>query len=948
MSKIKTALLGAVCLIAAAGAFASETDNKSDAKIFPYKYEMRDLKNGLRVIVVPTDYPNIVALQIPVSVGSRNEVESGKTGFAHFFEHMMFRGTPNYSAEEYNALIKNTGADQNAWTSDDMTNYHTTFSKDDLELVLKLEADRFQNLKFSVEDFKTEARAVLGEYNKNFANPFRRLFEAQRKVTYEKHTYRHTTMGFIEDIENMPNQFEYSLKFFDRYYRPEYVTIILVGDLDADKTFKLVEKHWGSWKGGDYKPEIPQEPAPSGPIYAHSKNDTPTLPLVSVAFRGPAFSDTKNDMAAMDIIQSYAFSPSSPLYQKLVVKEQKVDVFGPSFPDQTDPALLTVLARVKDPKDVWYVRDEILKGFAQLRVERVDEKRLADIKGNLKYGFANGMDNSEAIAEALVGYVARTRDPETINRVYRLYDSVTADDVIEKANKYFTDKGLVTVTLSHEDLPEIDDQAGSVEGFAKMDAQAAPEIATLLQKGSSPLINIRLLFNVGAASDPDGKEGLANLTAAVLTGGGSKEMKYTEIQKALFPIAAGGGYQVDKEMTVFTGTTHKDNLEKFHGIVLPQLLNPGWDEDDFKRVKTNMINAIKVSLRENNDEELGKEVLYEEIYKGHPYGHLNLGHIESVENLKLDDVKDFYAKNYTRANLTLGLAGDFSDGYVAKFKRDLGVLAEGEMKKMELPAPEAFDGLHATIVEKNTRATAISFGFPIDVNRSHKDFAALWLARSYLGEHRSSNSHLFQRIREVRGMNYGDYAYIEYFPSGMFQFHPDPNLGRQQQIFQIWIRPVTPENAHFAIRAGMFELNKLVTEGMSEEDFEATRNYLLKFVNILTKTQDRQLGYALDSKYYGVGEFTSFIRDELKKLTVADVNRVIKAHLQDKNIKFAIIAKDAAGLRDRLLNNTESPIKYDAPKPDDVLAEDVLIQNLKLDFKPENVKIVPVEKVFND
>ncbi|MEE9169832.1 MAG: pitrilysin family protein [bacterium] len=933
-------------MLAFAGTIAFAGAPAPDSKIFPYKYHMKDLDNGLRIIVIPTDYPNIVALQIPVQTGSRNEVEPGKSGFAHFFEHMMFRGTEKYSAEEYNAILKNAGADQNAWTSDDMTNYHTTFSKDDLENVLMLEADRFQNLKFSVEDFKTESRAVLGEYNKNYANPFRKILEVQRSAAFQKHTYKHTTMGFIADIEDMPNQYEYGLKFFDRHYRPEKTIVIIAGDVNPDEVFGMMKKYWGNWKRGGYKAKIPAEPQPSGAVYEHVEWQSPTLPWVTVAFHGPAFSETDKDMPTMDVIQSYAFSSSSPLYEKLVVKEQKVDQLWPYFPDHIDPYLVTVAARVKDIKDVWYVRDEILKTFAKLRTETVSAKRLADIKGNLKYSFANGMDNSERIASALVGYVARTRDPETINRVYSLYDAITADDIKTMANKYYMDKGLVTVTLSKNPLPETTNQSGSVDAFASMETAAAPEIKSLLMQTSSPLINFRFLFNVGAVLDPPGKEGLANLTAAMITGGGSKEMKYEEIQQALFPMAAGFRNQVDKEMTVFGGQIHKDNLSTYYDIISQQLSNPAWDEDDFRRVRTNMINAIKVNLRDNNDEELGKEVLYEMIYRNHPYGHLNMGHVNALENLTLDDLKEFYNAHFTRANLVLGLAGDFSDEFLHKVYSDLGKLPAGTRSVVELPEPEDINGLEAEIVQKETRATGISFGFPININRSHEDFAALWLVRSYFGEHRSSNSHLFQRIREVRGMNYGDYAYIEYFPRGMFQIHPDPNLGRQQQVFQVWIRPVVPKNAHFAIRAAMFELNKLVTEGMTKEDFEATRNFLLKFVNILTKTQDRQLGYAMDSRYYGIGEFTQYIAENLKKLKLKDVNRVIKKYLQDKNVKFAVITKDAEDLRERLINNTPSPIEYDAEKPAELLAEDSIIQDYKLDFKPGKVRIIPLAEVF--
>ncbi len=919
-----------------------------DAKIFPYEYEMRDLPNGLRVIVIPTDYPNIVALQIPVMTGSRNEIEPGKTGFAHFFEHVMFRGTKNFPAEKYGAILKNAGADQNAWTSDDMTNYHITFSKEDLETVLMLEADRFQNLSYSEEDFKTEARAVLGEYNKNFANPIRRLLEAQRKAAFTKHTYKHTTMGFVQDIENMPAQYGYSLKFFERYYRPEYTTIILAGDLEVEKTFAIVEKYWGNWKRGNYKPDIPVEPPAQGPVYEHVQWATPTLPWVTVAFHGPAFSEQKIDMPSMDLIQGYAFSQSSPLYQKLVVREQKVDQLWPYFPDRSDPYLLTVAARVKDVKDIWYVRDEILKTFAGLRNESVSVKRLQDIKGNMKYSFANSMDNSEAIASALVGYVGRTRDPETINRIYRLYDTITPKDIKRMANTYFTDKNLVTVTLAHGELPPVENKAGSVDAIAARSSRSERHFTTVLKPGASPIVNMRIVFHAGSALDPLGKEGLANLTAAMITRGGSKDMKYAEIQKALFPMAAGFNSQVDKEMTVFYGTTHVDNLYAWYDIISGQLLNPAWDEDDFKRVKTNLINEITVSLRDNNDEELGKEVLYEMIYHKHPYGHLTLGHVRSLEKLTLDDVREFYITHYSQANLVLGLAGNYSEEFLQKVSADLSRLPRGMAAHIRLPQPEKIDGLEALIVKKDTRATAISFGFPIDVTRAHEDFPALWLVRSYFGEHRSSNSYLYQRIREIRGMNYGDYAYIEYFPRGMFQFYPDANLARQQQIFQVWIRPVVPKNAHFAIRTAMYELDKLVREGMSREAFEATRNFLLKYVNILVKTQDRQLGYAIDSRYYGIPEFTEYISEGLKKLTLAQVNAVIKKHLQAKNVKFAIITKEAEDLRQRLISNTPSPIRYDADKPEEILAEDKIIQSWPLDFQPEKVKIKEVEAVFRD
>ncbi|CAM2006263.1 M16 family metallopeptidase [Acanthopleuribacter pedis] len=924
-------------------------DHEEGTAIFPYKYHLKDFDNGLRVIVIPTGIPNLVSLQIPVQTGSRNEVEPGKSGFAHFFEHMMFRGSENISSEEYNATLKNIGADQNAYTTDDFTNYHITFSKDDLDTVMRLEADRFRYLSYPEADFKTEARAILGEYNKNSANPIMKILERQRDLAFSNHTYRHTTMGFLKDIKDMPNQFEYSREFFKRYYRPEKIVIVLAGDVDPEGAFGLVEKYWGDWERGTYESDIPTEPAPTGPKYEHIAWPAPTLPMVAVGFRGPAVSETELDMAAMDIIAEIAFSSSSPLYQKLVLKEQKANSVQNYFPNRIDPYLVTAFAQLKSADDIAAARDDILAAFANLRTEKVAEQRLNEIKDNLKYSFAMGLTSSNDIASALVPWLALTRDPESINRYYRLYDQITPDVVHRVANTYFVDHGLVVVTVAQGEIAEDLQGHGSIEGIVTKSKETVDsKVKTHLIESPSPVLNFRFMFHTGAAVQKPEHAGIAALTTAMIANGGSKTLDYSAIQKAFFPMATGFGVQVDKEMTVFRGSIHQDNLDTYYTIIKDQMLQPAWDEDDFERVKNQLKSSITINLRSNNDEELGKEVLYEFIYQGHPYGTLNAGHISKIDKLTLADLKAFYAEHFTQNNLTVGMAGNFPEGFADRVKRDFAALPEGKpAAKMELPAPKTIDGLHVQIVEKETRATALSMGFPIEVNRSHPDFAALWLARSYFGEHRSTNSYLFQRMRELRGMNYGDYAYIEYFPNGMFLTQPNPNYARQQQIFQIWVRPVPPEQAAFALRIAKYELDKLVKDGMSKKDFEATRNFLIKFVNVLTGSDNRRLGYAMDSEFYGMKDFNQSMVAALKKLKLKDVNRAIKKHLQGDNMKIVFITKDAQGLADQLLSGEPTPIQYGSEKPAEILEEDKIIEKYPIKLSKENVEIIPVDKVFN-
>src|SRR5947209_3343484 len=460
---------------------------------------------------------------------------------------------------------------------------------------------------------------------------------------------------------------------------------------------------------------------------------------------------------------------------------------------------------------------------------------------------------------------------------------------------------------------------------------------TVLLPNRSPLVSFRILFMTGSAFDPKGKEGVASLTASMLAEGGSRARTYAQITDAMYPMATSFQWQVDKEMTVFSGTTHIDNLDKYYSLIREMLLDPGFREDDFKRLKEEAINYLKNSLRGGNDEELGKEVLYTMIYPAtHPYGHQNGGAVGALERMTLKDVRDFYQANYTQANLVIGLAGGYPEGFPKTVEADFARLPKGKPTTTKFALPRQTPGTKIEIIQRETRSTAISLGFLIAATRADKDWPALAVVASYFGQHRSSNSHLYQRLRDARGLNYGDYAYVEYFPRGMFQFQPNPNLGRHQQIFQIWIRPVPPEQGMFTLRAALYEYDKLVREGMSREAFEGTRQFLTKHVNVLTKTQDAALGYALDSRYYGIPDFNNYMRQQLAKLTLEDVNRAIRKYLKSDDMRIVIITKNGKALRDAIINNTSSPMTYNSPKPQAILDEDKIIQSYKINVRPEN------------
>ena len=417
-------------------------------KVFPYQYYIDDLPNGLRVVTVPTDYPNLVALYTVVGAGSRNEVEEKRSGYAHFFEHLMFRGSENYPPGSFDAIMKKAGASSNAYTSDDRTVYHETFAKEDLDEILRLEADRFQKLKFSEEQFKTEAGAVLGEYNKNSASPFFKMNEVMRETAFKDHTYSHTTMGYLADIKDYPNQYDYAWQFFKRFYRPENTTIIVVGDVKQDEVSKMVKKYYGDWKQGDYKNTIKAEKPQTAPRKKHLEWPSATLPIIQIAYRAPAFSETEKDKAALDLLGIIAFGENSDIYQKLVLKDQKAEFVAAEAENHIDPELFTVYAQVKDVKDMDYVEGEVLKTYKRYTTELISQQQLDETRSRLRYGFVLGMNSNDAIAGALASFISLRRSPDTLDKVFALYDSITPEDIRRFAAKYFTENNQTIITLA--------------------------------------------------------------------------------------------------------------------------------------------------------------------------------------------------------------------------------------------------------------------------------------------------------------------------------------------------------------------------------------------------------------------------------------------------------------------------------------------------------------------
>lgn len=473
-------------------------------------------------------------------------------------------------------------------------------------------------------------------------------------------------------------------------------------------------------------------------------------------------------------------------------------------------------------------------------------------------------------------------------------------------------------------------------------ATPEPMKRVVLHDPQEPIVTFRLTFRAGAIDDPQGKEGLTALTAAVLTEGGTKELSSAQLLDALFPMAAELDVQTDKELTAFVGRVHQDNLDRFLKIFGDVLLEPRLDPKEFERLRQDAINNIKNQLRGQDDETLGKVALDALLYEGHPYAHFNGGTVKGLEAITLDDVKNHWKGVFTQDRLIIGIAGNVTPELQARVKERLSALPATSAARVEFPVPKDQKG-RVWILEKPALSTAISMGFPYGLRRGDPDFFPVALATSFLGEHRQVNGELFTELREKRGLNYGDYAYAEHFIQEGWGTYPRTNIVRRQQDSSIWIRPVENQNAMFATRGALYFLDTLLKEGMSQAQLDQTRGFLMGYTRLQEQTDSRRLGYAIDSLLYGTPDFLESYRSAMKSMTVDQVNAAIRRHITPERMSFAFVAPDAKALQQLLAEQPATPIQYPTPKPDAVLAEDKKIEVFQMPVDKERIEVLDVD-----
>jgi zinc protease len=492
---------------------------------------------------------------------------------------------------------------------------------------------------------------------------------------------------------------------------------------------------------------------------------------------------------------------------------------------------------------------------------------------------------------------------------------------------------------------------GAHKATAPVGAEAKPlaRERLVVQPSQAPVLELRVMFEAGSVDDPAGKEGLTHVTVLSMLEGAAGGISYVDRVRKLFPMAAEIGGHVGREQVVLYARVHRDHLQSFYPLFRDVLVAPDFPQADFERVRARALASLTQDLRGADDESLGKEVLQQMVFEHHPYGRPELGTETGLSQLKLADLRPHWQRILCKKRVYAALSGAVESDLQNQFAQDLGrLISETCSEPPTIPAPIIPNERRVWLVDKPEAASvAISMGLSIPVTRAHPDYPALTLIAAYLGQHRTFAGRLMQKMRADRSLNYGDYAYAEHFVQDGQSRFPRPNVGRHQQYFSVWLRPVRPEQAHFALRMAIRELESFGREGIGQADFERIRTFLARYLALYAQTAQERLGNGLDDLFYAVpGPYLDVLRAKVQNLTREDVNAAAKRHLDFGRLQIAMVAPAAQKLAAALIAGEPSPITYSSEKPREILEEDKLIASYPLGLQQDRITIIPLAKVF--
>ncbi len=753
----------------------------------PIAYHQRTLANGLKVFTArDTTTPN-VTVQVWYGVGSKDD-PVGRSGFAHLFEHMMFKATRDFPAESMDRFTEDVGGFNNASTYDDFTNYYAVVPANHLERLIWVEGERLGGLVVDDANFKSERDVVKEELRQRvLATPYGRLFNLYLpKATYQVHPYKRPGIGSIEELDAAT--LDDVRAFHHTYYRPDNAALIVVGNFDETQLQAWADKYLGVLKNPDQpRPFVTAvEPArtKAGTYAAYGPNVP--LPAVAITWLGPKASDP--DAPALKILDAILSSgKSSRLYNGLVYEPQiSAEIFSlADMPQQ--PGMFAVGSIMASGHSLDEGEKALLEQIKRLRDGPPSAAELSEAKNELLASKLRERETIDGRAFA-VGYALLTSgDPAQANRELSDLQGVTALDVQRVAQKYLTEDRRMTIRyLPESERPKGEvarDEAasqvasvkyvGPVSELAPLAARQAPPAlakpvaATLpvpvektlanglrvivARSSDLPLVTADLTIKAGAWADPQGLAGAANMTASMLTEG-TKTRGAQQIAASIEALGAtleSGGSQ---DSTSVTLNVMPGNLARAMVIMADVARNPAFAEEELGRQRAQSLDGLSVSYQQPGS--LASFAVAPVLFAGTPFGHVVGGTPTSLTNLKTADLAKIHQALYRPDNAVLVLTGAITprQGFALAQK------AFGDWKAPSTPAPKS-PAIIARAPARNiaidlpgTGQAAVSMA-QASIARNDPDYYSGIVANSVLGGGYSAR--LNAEIRVKRGLSYG-------------------------------------------------------------------------------------------------------------------------------------------------------------------------------------------------
>jgi zinc protease len=916
---------------------AESAQSKSLADAAKVDYTEETLDNGLKVIYAPMGTAPIVHVRVLYNVGSKDERQD-RQGFAHMFEHMMFRGSQHVAPEEHMKLVTRVGGNSNAFTTVDETTYIQTLPSSHLEMALWLEADRMSSFKVSDEIFQTERKVVAEEWRMRYGNPpTGTMFLDFYKLAFSNHPYRWTAIGDMDQLRQAASS--ELQEFFNKYYVPNNATLVIAGKYDVEQAKAMVRKYFG-WipKGPDIDRSYTPEPEQTEPRQLTVYRKNVPLPTMIMGYKTADYKS--DDHVALDALGDIlgGRTRTSRLNRMLVNPpvasgEKPVALQAWAGDDQRQALGMFMVGVTMLPgQDPDAIEKRLLDAINDLATQGPTVEELERYKVQSRRAIISARESVDDVATALSRAEAFAGDTRIINRELGLIEALKVDDIKAMAVKYLQaqrrsvvryvpdptgEKAHAAGQADSRPDPKKADETGKapvVASTQKVEPRSAPfpagyptqpptaeipnakynlgtvgevngvQVVTITDH-RLPLATFSLVMRTGGDAEPAGKEGVAGLTAAMMRRGtnGVESLALSQLLES-----RGVSVEVDSgaDTTSVSGGGTSDQLEFAVEQAALVLGKPDFPEGEFVKVKNQAIQGLRRSLADGAA--VVERQLDQTLWTGTPMGRLRT--VESLSSITLDDVKAWYDKAYRKGSGKGGafliFAGDVAPEKALKLAEKLtAVLKDGDPVRPAYEQPDGGGPAKRQIIlvdNAEGRQTNILVGF-----RTYNIFSTDRFAGNVASQVLSSgiDARMMRYLRAERGLTYGARGiFSPRRSSGEFVCSTDTN----------------PATSGASVEGIFTVLEKMRTEDITDEELSGAKSRAAGSAIMATQTLSQQAMRRAETILNGwPADYYEKSPSYIAAVTKEQVREVMKKYANPDNAVIVVVGP-AATVKEQL------------------------------------------------